>query len=187
MSDTEGMAEEAGEAESILEDGPGFLDEEGNIVETPATPEMLSAYATFLQGFYIEAERRQAFFPAAHLLIWTYFVDLHKKFILGASADRFGHNHRHLRTYGLASSHISRSACAIFSKQATGHSLNWSTRVSRLTRSEIRFVLASTHILAKHCWKLYSIWRTSALQKRRRSSEGSILVNRVTCIENKLG
>jgi len=30
MSDTEGMAEEAGEAESILVDDPGFFDEEGN-------------------------------------------------------------------------------------------------------------------------------------------------------------
>ena len=78
------------EAESMLEeDDPGFFDEEGNIIETPVTPEMLSAYATFLQGFYIEAERRQAFFPAAHLLIWTYFVDLHKKFILGASVGSF--------------------------------------------------------------------------------------------------
>jgi len=61
----------------------------GNIVETPATAETLSEYAAFLQGFYTKAGRRQAFFPAAHILIWTYFIDLHKKFVFGADAKSF--------------------------------------------------------------------------------------------------
>ena len=115
---------------------------------------------------------RQAFFPTAHRLIWTYFVNLSRKphtwcqreIVLGTTLST-------PRLMGIhVSSRTSRSAYAIFSKQATGLSLNLATRVSLWTRSRLQVALASTYILAKHFWTLYSTWRILALRRIRRSS-----------------
>lgn len=51
---------------SILDASTDLINEDGELIDTPAIPEMVSSYRVFIQDFHAEAIRRKALFPSAH-------------------------------------------------------------------------------------------------------------------------